>query len=204
MNRYPTDRECCGERPRRGWKFTFLGDVNEENGSIEASSVPAPLDGFALSEASVGDRLWIVSLTRQCGFKRLHGMGLARGVELQVLSKMPSGSVVVAVRDERLGLNAGIASQTFVSKSKPKMSPMDTSTRKSLKDFATGAKGKVLGYESATGSYKRKLLAMGLTPGTEFTVNRHAPLGDPVEICVRGFSLSLRKAEAESLVVEEV
>jgi ferrous iron transport protein A len=45
---------------------------------------------------------------------------------------------------------------------------------------------------------------MGLTPGTEFTVTRHAPLGDPVEIQVRGFNLSLRKAEADALRVEEV
>jgi ferrous iron transport protein A len=48
------------------------------------------------------------------------------------------------------------------------------------------------------------LLAMGLTPGTEFTVTRHAPLGDPVEILVRGFKLSLRKDEASTVFVEEV
>ena len=45
---------------------------------------------------------------------------------------------------------------------------------------------------------------MGLTPGTEFTVTRVAPLGDPVEILVRGFKLSLRKDEAAALVVEEL
>jgi len=45
---------------------------------------------------------------------------------------------------------------------------------------------------------------MGLIKGTEFTVNRVAPLGDPVEINLRGFSLSLRKDEATALIVEEV
>jgi ferrous iron transport protein A len=45
---------------------------------------------------------------------------------------------------------------------------------------------------------------MGLTPGTEFTVIRVAPLGDPVEIRVRGFHLSLRKQEADTLIVEEI
>lgn len=44
----------------------------------------------------------------------------------------------------------------------------------------------------------------GLTPGTEFTVTRYAPLGDPIEILVRGFKLSLRKDEAKTLFVEEV
>ena len=45
---------------------------------------------------------------------------------------------------------------------------------------------------------------MGLTPGTEFTVIRVAPLGDPVEIQVRGFHLSLRKQEADTLIIEEI
>jgi ferrous iron transport protein A len=44
---------------------------------------------------------------------------------------------------------------------------------------------------------------MGLTPGTEFTVTRYAPMGDPVEIEVRGFALSVRKDEATMLLVEK-
>ncbi|NJK75995.1 MAG: ferrous iron transport protein A [Oscillatoriales cyanobacterium RU_3_3] len=78
------------------------------------------------------------------------------------------------------------------------------SDKKQLRDLAVGSTGKVLGYEKTARVYKGKLLAMGLTPGTEFTVTRHAPLGDPVEISVRGFKLSLRKDEANSLFVEEV
>jgi ferrous iron transport protein A len=45
---------------------------------------------------------------------------------------------------------------------------------------------------------------MGLTPGTEFTVVRLAPLGDPLEINVRGYAVSLRKGEAQLLQVERV
>ena len=45
---------------------------------------------------------------------------------------------------------------------------------------------------------------MGLTPGVEFTMVRSAPLGDPVEIEIRDYSLSLRKAEAESLMIERL
>ena len=44
---------------------------------------------------------------------------------------------------------------------------------------------------------------MGLTKGTEFTVKRVAPMGDPVEINLRGFALSLRKDEADSVLVEK-
>jgi ferrous iron transport protein A len=76
--------------------------------------------------------------------------------------------------------------------------------KKQLGDLAVGAIGRVIGYEKTARGYKGKLLAMGLTPGTEFTVTRHAPLGDPVEILLRGFKLSLRKDEAKTLLVEEV
>jgi ferrous iron transport protein A len=53
-------------------------------------------------------------------------------------------------------------------------------------------------------TYRQRLIAMGLIPGTEFTVSRVAPFGDPIEILVRGFALSLRKAEASILQIEQV
>jgi ferrous iron transport protein A len=71
-----------------------------------------------------------------------------------------------------------------------------------LGDLKVGEWGKVTGFQKGDKSYRQKLLAMGLTPGTEFTVTRYAPMGDPVEITVRGFALSLRKQEAETLLVE--
>ncbi|HYQ90697.1 MAG TPA: FeoA family protein [Candidatus Competibacteraceae bacterium] len=71
-----------------------------------------------------------------------------------------------------------------------------------LGQLAVGEAGKVVGFDKSNRAYRQKLLAMGLTPGTEFTVVRYAPLGDPVEIRVRGFALSLRKAEANALLVE--
>ena len=52
--------------------------------------------------------------------------------------------------------------------------------------------------------YRQRLMALGLTKGTEFTVTRFAPLGCPVQIEVRGFSLSLRKKEARYLVLEKL
>ena len=51
--------------------------------------------------------------------------------------------------------------------------------------------------------YRKRLIAMGLIPGTVFTVIRMAPLGDPIEIEVRGYALSLRKSEAAILRIEE-
>lgn len=73
-----------------------------------------------------------------------------------------------------------------------------------LKMLAVGDQGKIIGFDKAGKAYRKKLLAMGLTPGTEFKVTRFAPLGDPVEIKIRGFSLSLRKNEATVLLIEKL
>lgn len=72
---------------------------------------------------------------------------------------------------------------------------------KTLKDLSVGDRGQVTGYEAGGRSYRKKLLSMGLTPGAKFEVVRVAPMGDPVEIRVRGTSVSLRRGEAESLQV---
>jgi ferrous iron transport protein A len=72
-----------------------------------------------------------------------------------------------------------------------------------LKQLSVGDSARVAGFGEGSRTYRRKLLSLGLTPGTELTVTRCAPMGDPVEIRVRGFSLSLRKNEAESVLVEK-
>ena len=72
-----------------------------------------------------------------------------------------------------------------------------------LGEMSVGDLGRVAGFEAGARSYRKKLLAMGLTPGTELRVTRVAPLGDPVEIQVRGFKLSLRKHEAAAVLVEK-
>ena len=51
------------------------------------------------------------------------------------------------------------------------------------------------------GALKRRIMDMGLTKGTEVTVRKVAPLGDPVEITVRGYELSIRKSEAENILI---
>ena len=73
-----------------------------------------------------------------------------------------------------------------------------------LADFSVGMTGKISGFGKGKKEYRKKLLAMGLIKGTEFTVNRVAPMGDPVEIQIRGYNLSLRKDEAAIVSVEAV
>ena len=54
----------------------------------------------------------------------------------------------------------------------------------------------------SVGAVKRRIMDMGLTKGTTVTVQKVAPLGDPIEVTVRGYELSLRKADAEMIEVE--
>lgn len=51
-------------------------------------------------------------------------------------------------------------------------------------------------------AYKRRIMDMGITKGTEIYVRKVAPLGDPMEVKVRGYELSIRKNEAENIAVE--
>ncbi len=71
-----------------------------------------------------------------------------------------------------------------------------------LHNMNVGDSGRVVGFEKSFTAYRQKLLAMGLTPGTEFQVIRIAPLGDPVEIRVRDTDLSLRQDEVSALRIE--
>ncbi|ESS71811.1 Fe2+ transport system protein A [Methyloglobulus morosus KoM1] len=73
-----------------------------------------------------------------------------------------------------------------------------------LKNLVIGDLAKIVGFEPTGKPYRKKLLAMGLTPGTEFSVTRFAPMGDPVEIKLRGFALTLRKDEASVLQIEKL
>ena len=71
-----------------------------------------------------------------------------------------------------------------------------------LKDVKVGQKAKVLKV-GGEGAIKRRIMDMGITKGVEIYVRKVAPLGDPMEIFVRGYELSLRKADADMVEVEE-
>ncbi|CDA67422.1 MAG: ferrous iron transport protein A [Clostridium sp.] len=72
---------------------------------------------------------------------------------------------------------------------------------KTLKETKIGETVKIVKLHGE-GAVKRRIMDMGLTKGTEVYIRKVAPLGDPVEITVRGYELSLRKADAEMIEVE--
>lgn len=72
---------------------------------------------------------------------------------------------------------------------------------KTLKETGIGETVRVVKLRGE-GAVKRRIMDMGITRGVEIYVRKVAPLGDPIEITVRGYELSLRKADAETIEVE--
>jgi ferrous iron transport protein A len=72
----------------------------------------------------------------------------------------------------------------------------------SLRQFDVGSTVKVVKV-NGEGAVKRRIMDMGITKGTELYIRKVAPLGDPIEITVRGYELSLRKSDADILEVEK-
>ena len=72
---------------------------------------------------------------------------------------------------------------------------------KYLNEFNLNEKGKVKKIESE-GKIKRRLFDMGVTPNTEIILRKYAPLGDPIEVTIRGYELTLRKDEANKILMK--
>ncbi|MFP4012329.1 MAG: FeoA family protein [Spirochaetaceae bacterium] len=71
-----------------------------------------------------------------------------------------------------------------------------------LRDVPVGGRARVAGFRDTDRSYRARLLSMGLTRGTPLRVRGVAPFGDPVHILLRGYELTLRREEADALVLE--
>jgi Fe2+ transport system protein FeoA len=71
-----------------------------------------------------------------------------------------------------------------------------------LKELKPGKKGKIVKI-LGSGSIRRRILDMGVVPGAEIEMERVAPLGDPIEVKIKGYHLSLRKNEAANIHIEE-
>ncbi len=72
---------------------------------------------------------------------------------------------------------------------------------KTLKDVKVGETA-VVSKLTGEGAVKRRIMDMGVTKGTKISVRKVAPLGDPIEVTVRGYELSIRKADAQMILVE--
>lgn len=86
----------------------------------------------------------------------------------------------------------------------PAESPVAAQQSTTLEKLGAGDRATIVGYADPHSGYARRLMSLGLTPGTGLHVVRRAPLGDPVEIRVRGYHLLLRRDEARGIALQRV
>ena len=143
----------------------------------------------------------VVSIDGRGGFiKKLTALGIYPGTDLEVLaSSKGRGPVRLSVMGSQFGLGQGMASKIYVKSTDPHLKKK---IRYTLRDYKEGHKGvivEVLG----EGKFKKRILEMGFLRGAELFVEKYAPLRDPIEIIIKGYHLSLRRREAEFIIMSE-
>ena len=159
--------------------MSVLG-LDEQGAEHEACGIE-----HAIHPDTLDKLLRFVDYARSCGDKPLHldkfRQHLRNGTPLPDID---------AQNQAILGIREG---------SVCRVSPTITSTM--LSELCPGMKGRIA-FVSGKGAIRKRLLDMGVTSNTHFEVVRVAPFGDPIEIKIRGYHLSLRKTEAEQIEVE--
>ncbi|GCF95170.1 ferrous iron transporter A [Enterococcus florum] len=126
--------------------------------------------------------------------RRMQDLGMIVGSKIAVVNHSGDNSIVL-LHNARVALDQSLLEQILV-----KEVTEDQSTWISLDQLGVGETAKVVSVHG-TGAVKRRLMDMGLTKGTAIKVVKLAPLGDPMEIAIRGYELSLRKSESELIIV---
>ena len=124
----------------------------------------------------------------------LSNLGLAAGETIEVVTKTKNSAIII-VKGSRLAFDASILD-------KIDLAPAEEDQEKiPLSELPVGRSAIVTDIFSANET-KRRLMDMGITKGVQVHVRKVAPLGDPIEVTVRGYELSIRKADAEMIEVQ--
>jgi DtxR family Mn-dependent transcriptional regulator len=156
-------------------------------------------EGKPLAKLSVGDRATVLSIipTDTEVFAYLNQNHIVPGQELSVIEKAPmEGPITVQFDGQRVALGLAMAAMVMVKKQE--IGSEETVT--TLDHLAPGQAAKVKKV-GGKGAVRRRLMDMGITRGVEIAAVKASPLGDPVEYRLRGYSLSLRKAEAQMIEI---
>lgn len=147
-----------------------------------------------LDNCIVGQTYYVDHLKPSMEQKQLQNLGVIKGRQIMV-SSFDGENAIVLLQHHRLALDKKLLSQIFV---------VDDLNQDyevaNLDELIPGMIGIVEGVESM-GAIRRRLMDMGITRGVKIYVRKVAPLGDPIEIHLRGYALSLRKAEASQVKV---
>lgn len=126
--------------------------------------------------------------------------------QLQHLGIIPKAAVVLLQKDQKNGIlmvrNTRIALDCALLEKIQVVEAKTQGSYLSLDKLQVGESGQILSIYGQ-GAFRRRLMDMGLTKNVQLTVRKLAPLGDPIEITVRGYELTLRKKEAELVLIEK-
>ena len=153
---------------------------------------------LTLAQAKL-NRVYTIEEIQAEGFakKHLNNLGLVPGGKV-VLVNYSAENGIVLLHNSRIAINVSVLKQiTIVEKN------VEEEDWVSLDQLSIGEKARVVGVHGQ-GAVKRRLMDMGLTKGVDLFVRKMAPLGDPIEINLRGYELTLRKNEAELVLVQKV
>lgn len=128
--------------------------------------------------------------------KHLQNLGVLIGSKIIVINRSGSNSILL-LKNNRIAVNRELLSRIVVKKSE-----FTEESWTSLDQLATGESGVVVSIHGK-GAVKRRLMDMGVTKNVRVTLRKLAPLGDPLEITLRGYELTLRKEEASLIFVQK-
>lgn len=143
----------------------------------------------------------VVSIDGGGGFtKKLAALGIYPNTDLEVLSSSRGrGPVRLSIMGSQFGLGRGMASKIYVKSVGPDLNKKIEYT---LRDYKEGQKGVIAGVKGE-GKFKKRIIEMGFIRGAELFVEKYAPLRDPIEIIIKGYHLSLRRSEAEFIIMSK-
>lgn len=128
--------------------------------------------------------------------KHLQNLGVIIESKIVVINRSGNNSILL-LKNNRIAVNRELLSQIIVKKSE-----FSEESWTSLDQLTTGESGVVVAIHGK-GAVKRRLMDMGVTKNVCVTVRKLAPLGDPLEITLRGYELTLRKEEASLILVQK-
>ncbi len=168
------------------------GDAIPAPGGRMPSRPGSPL----MEQDAPGSRLRIVRLADEPAplLAQLVALGLKPGVDVEVLERT-SDLLRLGMNGEVIPLAVAASRHVFVMPAPALLVP--------LGELPVDSRARVVEVKGS-GKHQRRMLDMGLVPGAEVLVVREAPLGDPVEFRVKGTAISMRRADASTVLVEEV
>lgn len=128
--------------------------------------------------------------------KHLNDLGLIAGGKV-ALASYSKGNGIIVLHNSRIALNDSVLQQIVISEEL-----VQEESWLSLDQLEVGEKAKVVSIYGK-GAIRRRLMDMGLTRNVVVLIRKRAPLGDPIEINLRGYELTLRKNEAELVLVKK-